>query len=63
MKCCYEAIAEKAGQIEAVKPEEKIAQTVKPARTVREAIEQKQAARRRPDHAIRPPGRSRSIGV
>ena len=57
----HEAAAEKAGLAEAVKPE-KIAEMVKP-RTVREALQEERAARRKPDHTIRPPGRSRSIGV
>ena len=64
----HEAVAEKAGLAEAVKPAEsvtmddKIAETVKP-RTVREALQEERAARRKPAHTIRPPGRSRSIGV
>ena len=58
-----EAVTEKAGQAEAMKPDEKIAETVKPL-TVREAIQQKQDARRRMN--ISPPrdtGHSHGVGV
>jgi conjugative relaxase-like TrwC/TraI family protein len=66
-----EAGAEKVGQaeavkqIESVKPEEKMVETVKPL-TVGEALQQKEAARRKPDRGIKPPGNtghSRGIGI
>ena len=66
-----EAVAEKVGQAEAVKPaesvkpDEKIVETVKPL-TVREAIQQRDAARRKLDRGVKPPGNtghSRGIGV
>jgi conjugative relaxase-like TrwC/TraI family protein len=60
-----EAVVEKVEQAEAVKREEKIVETVKPL-TVREAIQQRDAARRKSGHNITPPhntGHSRGIGV
>jgi hypothetical protein len=48
-----------------MKPDEKNAETVKPL-TVREAIEQEKAARRRQGHNISPPrdtGHSHGVGV
>ena len=66
-----EAVVEKVGQAEVIKktesmkPEEKIVETVKPV-TVGEALQQKEVARRKPDHGIKPPGNtghSRGIGI
>lgn len=46
-----------------VKPEEKMVETVKPL-TVGEALQQKEAARRKPDRGIKPPGNTgHSCGI